>query len=397
PVPTPGVPDLIPPGQPVVTSERTSNDRTPVITGMAEPGASVKLEVDTDRNGRADATYLTTADAGGQWRVDLGSAQPAAGSLPPGGLPASAVTLMTVTATDSSQNESSPARFEMVVLAPQNLAIVTAVTDDAAPRTGNVASGGATNDETPTISGRLSSPLAVGEFLQVLRNGVVVTATVAVGGDSWRVTDGRLADGTYTYTARVVDAEGAGPSSAGYSIVVDRVNDKTASITSVIDNVSPGVGTISDGGTTNDRTPTLTGRLSSSLTAGEELQILRDDAVISTSPQVGGTSWSFTDQVPRDGNYDYTVRVVDAAGNIGRESATFDLRVSQAGFGTGGDDDDDKSKVNMASASGGFEPLTVDDLVASSAFDASVIAGSQSSVPWTPSSIDSLVNPEPGA
>ena len=46
---------------------------------------------------------------------------------------------------------------------PDTVAAVTAVTDNAAPRTGNVADGAATNDNTPTISGSLSAPLVPGE------------------------------------------------------------------------------------------------------------------------------------------------------------------------------------------------------------------------------------------
>ena len=174
----------------------------------------------------------------------------------------------------------------------------------------------------------MSEPLAAGESLQILRNGAAITAAVIVDGDSWRFTDSRLADGSYAYTARVADAEGAGPLSGAYRITVDTDNDKTASITSVTDNVAPGLGNVPDGGSTNDSTPTLNGRLSAGLAAGEELQVLRDDTVITSSPTVSGLNWSYTDTVTRSGNYDYTVRVVDAAGNVGRESGNFDLRVS---------------------------------------------------------------------
>ena len=167
--------------------------------------------------------------------------------------------------------------------------------------------------------------------MQVLRDGTPVSATVAVDGDTWRVTDTRVADGSHTYTARVVDADGAGPDSAGYTIVVDTENGRTASITSITDNVAPGVGTIRDGGVTNDPTPTLNGRLSSALADGEQLQILRNDAVISDAPQINGTGWTFTDSSLPNGNYDYAVRIVDAAGNVGRESSVYDVRVSRIG------------------------------------------------------------------
>ena len=62
------------------------------------------------------------------------------------------------------------------------------------------------HDNTPTISGILSAPLAAGESVQVLRDGAVINARVTVDGEAWRVTDGRVADGNHTYTARVVDA-----------------------------------------------------------------------------------------------------------------------------------------------------------------------------------------------
>ena len=56
--------------------------------------------------------------------------------------------------------------------------------------------------------------------------------------------------------------------------------------------------------------------------------MLRDGKVISTAPAVTGTSWTFTDGGLGNGNYDYTVRVVDAAGNLGKLSSTYDIRVS---------------------------------------------------------------------
>ena len=332
PSPAPPV-DVTPPDLPVVTSEKTSTTTTPVISGSAEAGATVRVQVDTNRDGTPEASYATTADAGGQWQVDLGTQAPESGSLPPGGLPERSATLLTVTAIDGSQNQSAAAQFELLVsgLAPDTTASVAAVTDNAAPRTGNVGQGGATNDNTPTISGTLSAPLEAGESVQVLRDGTPVSATVAVDGDTWRVTDTRVADGSHTYTARVVDADGAGPDSAGYTIVVDTENGRTASITSITDNVAPGVGTIRDGGVTNDPTPTLNGRLSSALADGEQLQILRNDAVISDAPQINGTGWTFTDSSLPNGNYDYAVRIVDAAGNVGRESSVYDVRVSRIG------------------------------------------------------------------
>jgi hypothetical protein len=458
--PPPGAIDTTPPDQPAITSEKVSDTRTPVISGTAESGATVKIDIDTDRDGRIEASFTTVADANGQWQVDLARTPPRSGSLPAAGLPEASPSLITVMAIDGSQNQSSATQFELMVdatapgapritaivddapagvgVVPDNgrtndrsptiqgrldepladgerlellrngevinasvavdgtgwsvtdsglafgntydytarvvdgvghsstsneyrivvqsgtdtVASVTAVTDNAAPRTGNVADGGATNDSTPTISGTLSAPLVGGESIQVLRNGAAIAASVIVDGDNWRLTDARLPDGSYTYTARVVDAEGAGSVSAGYRITVDTENGKSASITGIIDNAAPGIGTVRDGGVTNDSSPTLNGGLSAALAAGEELQVLRNDAVISTSPTIAGTSWAFTDAGLGNGNYDYTVRIVDAAGNVGRESANFDLRVSLSRENDDDDDDDDADADDAALALG---------------------------------------------
>jgi hypothetical protein len=236
---------------------------------------------------------------------------------------------------------SPPPSFNPPV--PDTVAAITAVTDNAAPRTGTVANGAATNDNTPTITGSLSAPLAPGESVQVLRNGAPLAGPVIVAGNSWQLTDTPIPDGAYTYTARTLDSQGAGASGAGYRIVVDTVNNRTASIESVTDNVTPNIGFVRDGGTTNDPTPTLAGGLSGPLAPGEELQILRDGAVVGRPSQTSGTTWSFTDSLPGNGDYDYIVRVVDAAGNIGRESAVYDVQLDlrRGNSGGNGRDDDD--------------------------------------------------------
>ncbi len=498
--PDPG--DKTPPDEPVVTSEKTAATRTPVIEGQAEAGATVRLDIDTDRDGRPEASYATVAGSDGRWSVDLASATPTAGGLPAQGLPDGSVSLVTVTAIDASQNQSATTLFELAVdarapaapritavvddvpgyvgvvpddgrtndRAPQvqgrlgeplaegerlevmrdgtvlggvvveglawrvddaglafgndytyvarvvdsagragesegyrivvapgtgNQATVTGVTDDVPARTGNVANGGVTNDATPTIVGRLAAPLVAGEELQVLRNGAPVSGRVVVDGDTWRVTDGRVADGSHVYTARVVDAEGAGESSAGYRITVDTVNSKTASIASITDDVQPGTGIVRDGGTTNDPSPTLRGSLSAPLAAGEELQVLRDDAVISSSPSVTGTSWVFTDSGLANGNYDYTVRVVDAAGNIGRESQVYDLRVSLPRGRNSGDDGDDDllAADDLAQSAVGVDELLAGGDEVATASDAAFARATAGAIPLPPpGTLDQLLS-----
>lgn len=299
-----------------------TNDRTPTVVGRLGEPLEAGGRIEVFRNGTAIAADVRIS--GDEFRfTDAGLA-----------FGNSYVYSARVVDAAGNNGETSAGYRIVVQAATTTVATVTAVTDDVPARTGTIASGGLTNDPTPTVSGTLSAPLVAGESLQVLRNGSVIAAGVSVDGTGWRFTDARLGDGSYRYAVRVVDAEGNGPTSAAYAITVDTVNNKTATITAITDNVTPTTGTIRDGGTTNDSSPTLTGRLSQALTAGEELQVLRNDVVLTRAPQVNGTSWTFTDSGLTNGDYDYEVRVVDAAGNLGRLSATYDIRVALTGVRT---------------------------------------------------------------
>ena len=205
---------------------------------------------------------------------------------------------------------------------------ITGMTDNVAPVVGNVANGGSTNDRTPTFTGTLSTALGPGQTVEVLRNGQPTAVQATVTGQTFSFTDTLATDGTYTYSVRVVQGTTAGPTSAGYSIVLDTVANATATITTITDNVAPGVGTITNGGQTNDTTPTLAGTVSAALGPGETIQILRDGVVVHEITAAPGNRWTWTDaglQIGQD--YSYTVRFVDAAGNVGRASTAYRIRV----------------------------------------------------------------------
>ncbi|UUR06971.1 Ig-like domain-containing protein [Sphingomonas glaciei] len=98
-----------------------------------------------------------------------------------------------------------------------------------------------------------------------------------------------------------------------------------ATIASALDDVG-GSSTVANGAVTNDGTPTLSGTLSAVLGTGQKLSVFRDGQLIGqVSPT--STSWSFTDPGASDGQHDYVVRVVDAAGNSGTASSAFSLKV----------------------------------------------------------------------
>ena len=59
-----------------VTSSSSVNNRKPVITGTGEPGSTVQLQMDLNRDGLADVRYDARVGADGRWSIDLASCDP---------------------------------------------------------------------------------------------------------------------------------------------------------------------------------------------------------------------------------------------------------------------------------------------------------------------------------
>jgi Bacterial Ig-like domain len=198
-------------------------------------------------------------------------------------------------------------------LAPTTRVAITAVTDDAIPVTGNIAIGGITNDLTPTITGSVGATLVAGQSIQVLRNGTVV-GTPVISGSTWSFTDSTRAQGTYTYTARVVQDGHFGPLSPNHTITIDNTPPSaTITVLNFLDNAGAVTGAIT-GTSTDDNTPQIQGSLSAALAAGESVRVSVDGAP-STAATVVGTTFDFASPTLTDASHTFDVRIVDGAGN----------------------------------------------------------------------------------
>ncbi|MDO6574988.1 hypothetical protein Q4528_12780, partial [Staphylococcus pasteuri_A] len=116
-------------------------------------------------------------------------------------------------------------------------------------------------------------------------------------GTTWTFNDSGLSNGnTYVYTARVETAGGnQSPASSAYTITVDTVAPtQTTTITTVVDNVAPGLGNVANGAFTNDDTPEVQGTISATLGSGEVVAIYRDGIKVGTAT-VSGTTWTYAD------------------------------------------------------------------------------------------------------
>lgn len=114
---------------PLALKSATSfNNRFPTIAGTAQPGTEIQLRIDTDGDLRENVTYTTTADAAGNWSVNLQSATAASGALPATGLSDS--NSLAVTATLNGVQNSLPLTTLTFDNVPPAKAEVTSVAED---------------------------------------------------------------------------------------------------------------------------------------------------------------------------------------------------------------------------------------------------------------------------
>jgi hypothetical protein len=225
------------------------------------------------------------------------------------------------------------------IIAPANSAAVTGVTDNVGIITGNVASGGRTDDNRLSLSGTFGSvtagaSLASGETVRIYDGATYLgNATVSVvgsGQSTWSYIDSRtLANNqAVSYTAQVADSA-LNQTAAGtaYTITVDtQAPANSAAVTAVQDNYGVLQGNVAAGGTTDDTSLSLSGTFGgatagASLASGETVRIY-DSATYLGDASVtvvgsGQSTWSFNDGriLTNAQTVSYTARVADSVMN----------------------------------------------------------------------------------
>jgi hypothetical protein len=222
----------------------TTDDTQPVFSGEgAVPGDTVELIVDDEVVG----TAIVGED--GKWEV-----------TPENPLPVGeheAVVVIVDPAGNASE-PSDPIGFIVDTQPPAKPTIDT-VYDDAGQQTGNIANGGITDDSTPDFTGTAEK----GSLVYIIVNGKTVdsvTADAATGIWTWTPALG-MANGHYDVSVVAQDKAGlrSEPSDTfSFDLLAGGIPTAPA-ITDVIDDVDAHVGTVQNGGITNDARPTITG------------------------------------------------------------------------------------------------------------------------------------------
>ena len=256
--------DTTPPAIPTVDAGNGTE-----ITGTAEAGATVNVDVDGD--GTPDFTVI--ADGDGNWSITPDT-------------PLADGVIVTVTATDAAGNISNPASDTVDAAAP-----VVAFNDLT------------TNDTTPALTGSVDDPTAT---VVVTINGADYTATNN-GDGTWTLADDEvaaLAEGSYTATVTATDPEGNVGTNTG-TVVID-----TTAPTVVINDL-----------TTNDTTPELTGTVNDP----NGVVVVTIDGNDYTATNNSDGTWTLADNVVAtlaEGSYPTSVSATDAAGNTATNTGT---------------------------------------------------------------------------
>ena len=272
---------------PLALKSATSfNNRFPTISGTAKPGTVVTLRLDTDNDQRENVTYSATADANGNWSVNLQSAKPATGNLPATGL-SDSNTLEVSGALDGVQGAALPVVTLTYDNTPPASAEIAAVSGDniitAAEKTAGVAVSG-TAEANGTVELKIGG----------------TTKLVAVDAEGkWNTTlsaaELPAADGQHTLTATAIDAAGnRGPAA-------------TSSVTLHTNSKAPVIGIIASDDIINAAEAAAGVKLQGSAEAGSKVELTFGTNKVAATADANG-HWHRRRQVHADGCRDLAGR-----------------------------------------------------------------------------------------
>ncbi|BED23434.1 hypothetical protein VEE46_32020 [Escherichia coli] len=275
-----------------------------VISGTTT--ASVGQTLTLTLNGK---TYTTTVQTGGSWSYTLGSADVTA-------LADGNAYVINASVSNAIGNTGSSNHTITVDLSAPAMGINI---DSLQADTGLSASDFITSVSPVVVNGSLTAALASNETAQISIDGGTTWTTLTVTGTTWRYNDSRtLTDGNYLYQVRVIDAAGNVGATDSQNVVIDTIAPDPAVKTIAISAITTDTGLITNDFVTSDTTLAVSGTLGAALSAGEFAQISIDGGTTWQNLSVSGLTWSYLDgRTLTDGNYNYQVRVIDTAGNIG--------------------------------------------------------------------------------
>ncbi|WP_423197088.1 hypothetical protein DFLDMN_000645 [Cupriavidus sp. H19C3] len=302
--------DVAPVTGPVPNGGQT-NDTTPTLAGVAEPGSTIKVYDNEELIG------TVTADGQGAWSFT--PAQPLA----------EGDHAIEVTATDRAGNTSEAASYAVTVdtSAPPKPAGplgLDQVLDDVGPIQGPIAANGVTDDRRPTFTGFGTA----GETVTVYDNGQAIGRAPVAANGQWSLTPSAdLAEGQHRITTTQTDLAGnesAQSDAFVFSLDITPPDAARVSITGVTDDVGTVTGNVAAGGTTDDSRPLIRG----TGVAGDTIIVSTTDSTgtheVGRATVAADGTWTLEPALPLLGGAN-SLRAVDmdAAGNQSGPSAPY--------------------------------------------------------------------------
>ncbi|WAB90455.1 Ig-like domain-containing protein [Pseudomonas citronellolis] len=276
-----------------------TDDTSLTVNGSADAGNLVLLYV----NGELVAS--ATADEQGNWTAEL----PLAGD---------GEQVITAKAQDEAGRHSDETTAVSVILdttAPEQPGMVTAE-DNTGAITGPIEPGSVTDETQPTLSGS-GEP---GDTVSVLDNGEVIGTVVIDENGQWEFTPEQpLEEGDHSISVVVTDPAGnASEPSESLDFSVDSsVAPMVIDHLELQDDFGPVVGSIANGSSTDDATPTVVGHVE-----GEAawVEIYDGETLLGTALVDDEGNWSFQAPELESGEHSISARPVSAIGQVGEAS-----------------------------------------------------------------------------
>lgn len=284
------------------------NTRFPVLNGTAQPGSEVQVRIDTDGDQHANVTYTTTADANGNWAVDLKTATPSSGALPATGL--SDTNSLEVVGSNKGVQSTLP--------------LTTLHFDDTPPASAEVASVAGDNIITGpekaagvTISGTAEANGSV-----ELKLGTVTRLVAVDANGNWSTTlqadDLPAVDGSYTLSATAIDAAGNRAPEVTSKVIMNTTG--TAAI----------IGTISEDGYVNAKEAAAPVKVMGTAEPNSKVALWLTDEKNPLAEVQADANGKWEAGVPlpaglADGKHALSVTTTNAQGNTATSKAEFTL------------------------------------------------------------------------
>ena len=343
-----GVVQKFTPGATGDIAQGNTNDTTPTINGTATPGSVVKIY----DNGTLVGS--TTAGTDGKWSFEP--------TLTAEGVHKFAVSSAAATAPETATYDinldtTAPAKPQVD---PTNNNSNTgtgtgntfSVIDNVGATKGVVPNQGTTDDNSPVINGK-GTP---GDIVKIYDNGVVIGSTTVDPDGKWSFKPTTpLTDGTHAIATDFTDPAGnTSTKSDPVNFTID-TNATAVSLTNVTDDVAAVTGSVPHNGTTNDSTPTISGKG----TPGTVVTIKDGNIPLGSTTVLADGTWSFTPSTAlAEGTHNLNATGTDSAGNTSTtgsfpikvdttapvapsiDSATDDVGTAQGTFASGVPTDD---------------------------------------------------------